>query len=102
MLYLRVSRPNYKMIELKDDITIPLYSCYKRLHLLLFQTYILNSKIVNISLREDINEPYSDITHLNDLSSWRVENDENIYPVVSDEMYRYESSDNNLIRTEIR
>ena len=101
MIYLKVSKSNYKTVELKEDITTALSSWHSRLNLPSIQSYIWNLDEANSSLSTGINEKFSDIRYSDDPRPMQMERDENFHPGGNAEAYRYEISGSNLIETKI-
>ena len=102
MIYLQVWRPNYTIVELKEDVLTSLlnYRHSVNIHLLLRNTsYVENS---NQSAMEYISSESPRKSPQEEFSSWRVEYDDNIHPVAFNKRKQQENRDTSLITNLIR
>ena len=81
MVYFHVWRPEYKLIELKQDILTTLNDCHKELYLPLIRRLISDFTRESTNKSADLSSDFLNVNHSKEVKSWRVEYDENIHPV---------------------
>ena len=100
MVYFHVCRPNYKMIELKDDIILSVSNFHKELDLLVWLKHIQKDIETHINTTDKSDEELLKINDNLHSEAWRVEYNENNDPIAINSRYKYELRDSNVIKTE--
>ena len=92
MVYLKARKPNYTMVELKQDLTITFHSWYSRIPFPSSQTFIRISPETQLNLTEEQIGNSLGSKYFKSFDSWKVEKDKQIHPIVSHERSNSDTS----------
>ena len=95
MVYLKARKPNYTMVELKQDLTIVFHSWYHRLPFPSSQTFVWISPETQINLTKEQIVNSLGSKYFKFFDSWKVEKDDKIHPIVFHEKSNSETSHSN-------
>ena len=95
MVYLKARKPNYTMVELKQDLTITFPSWYHRIAFPSSQTFLWISPETQINLTKEQIVNSLESKYFKSFDSWKVEKDDLIHPIVFNEKSNSATSHNN-------